>query len=66
MSFFSKNGWEWVFFLEKRVRVGRYFQNKGRSVSFLSKNGWEWVVFLEKSVGVGHFFGKFVGVGCFY
>ena len=35
------------FFLEKWVRVGHYYRNKGRSVSFLSKNWFEWVVFLE-------------------
>ena len=47
-SLLSRNGWEWVVFLEKWVRVSRYCGNKGRSMSFLSKNRWEWVVFLEK------------------
>ena len=55
-----------VFFLEKCVRVGRYCQNKGRSVSLLSKNGWGWVVFLKKWVGVGRFCKKMGGSGlCF-
>ena len=36
------------FFLEKWVRVGRYCQNKSKSVWFLSNDRWEWVVFLEK------------------
>ena len=49
------------FFLEKWVNVGRYCQNKGRSVSLLSKNGWLWVVFLEKWVGVGRIFRKIGG-----
>ena len=51
--FLSKNGWEWVAFLEKWVGVGCFSWKMGGSGSFLSKNGWQWVVFLEKWVGVG-------------
>ena len=52
-------------FLEKWVRVGRYYQNKGRNVSFLLKMGgigllflkieWWWVILVEKWGEVGCF-----------
>ena len=65
VSFLSKNGREWVafvekwvgmdFFLRKWMRLGLYCRKMGRSVSLLPKNGWEWVAFLEKWVVVGCF-----------
>ena len=53
-SLLSKNGWEWVAFFEKWVRVRCFSGKMGGSRSFLSKNGWDWVgVFFEKCVRVG-------------
>ena len=66
MSRLSKDGWEWVLFLEKWVGVGHFFKKIGRSELFLSKNGLEWVVFSEKWVGVCHFSSRLVGVSCLH
>ena len=49
-SFLSKNGWEWVTFLEKWVGVSCFCQKIGGSGLFFLKNGWESVVFVEKWV----------------
>ena len=47
VSFLSKNGWEWVAFVEKWVGMGLFFlKNVWEQVIFV-ENGWEWV----KAVG---------------